>query len=64
MELKPTEFEHLIRQLFEAIGLDGVNTQLSKDEGVDAIAMNIAEHIRQFGRHRLGGTARARAVRE
>ncbi|WP_329621172.1 restriction endonuclease [Streptomyces sp. NBC_01255] len=40
MDLTPTEFEHLIRQLFEAIGLDSVNTQPSKDEGVDAIAMN------------------------
>jgi restriction system protein len=40
MDLKPTEFEHLIRQLFEAIGLNSVNTQPSKDEGVDAVAMN------------------------
>ncbi|MFF1839312.1 restriction endonuclease [Streptomyces sp. NPDC058231] len=40
MELTPTEFEHLIRQLFEAIGLDSVNTQPSSDEGVDAVAMN------------------------
>jgi restriction system protein len=40
IDLTPTEFEHLIRQLFEAIGLDSVNTQPSKDEGVDAIAMN------------------------
>ncbi|MEU8137036.1 restriction endonuclease [Streptodolium elevatio] len=40
MDLTPTEFEHLVRQLFEAIGLDSVNTQPSKDEGVDAIAMN------------------------
>ncbi|MEE1941441.1 restriction endonuclease [Streptomyces sp. TRM 70361] len=40
MNLTPTEFEHLVRQLFEAIGLDSVNTQPSKDEGVDAIAMN------------------------
>ncbi|MFI0976769.1 restriction endonuclease [Streptomyces sp. NPDC021093] len=40
MDLTPTEFEHLIRQLFEAIGLDSVNTQPSKDEGVDAVAMN------------------------
>ncbi|WP_346017323.1 MULTISPECIES: restriction endonuclease [unclassified Streptomyces] len=40
MELTPTEFEHLIRQLFESIGLDSVNTQPSKDEGVDAVAMN------------------------
>ncbi|MGW5064249.1 restriction endonuclease [Streptomyces sp. NPDC004096] len=42
MDLTPTEFEHLIRQLFEAIGLDSVNTQPSSDEGVDAIAMNTA----------------------
>ncbi|MFH9735681.1 restriction endonuclease [Streptomyces sp. NPDC017260] len=40
MDLTPTEFEHLIRQLFEAIGLDSVNTQPSSDEGVDAVAMN------------------------
>ncbi|UUU30895.1 restriction endonuclease [Streptomyces sp. CA-210063] len=40
IDLTPTEFEHLIRQLFEAIGLDSVNTQPSKDEGVDAVAMN------------------------
>ncbi len=40
MDLSPTEFEHLVRQLFEAIGLESVNTQPSKDEGVDAIAMN------------------------
>ncbi|MFJ7205250.1 restriction endonuclease [Streptomyces sp. NPDC098789] len=40
MDLTPTEFEHLVRQLFEAIGLESVNTQPSKDEGVDAIAMN------------------------
>lgn len=40
MNLTPTEFEHLIRQLFEAIGLDSVNTQPSSDEGVDAVAMN------------------------
>ncbi|WP_230423651.1 restriction endonuclease [Streptomyces radicis] len=40
MDLTPVEFEHLIRQLFEAIGLDSVNTQPSSDEGVDAVAMN------------------------
>lgn len=40
MDLTPTEFEHLVRQLFEAIGLDSVNTQPSQDEGVDAVAMN------------------------
>ncbi|MGW3569948.1 restriction endonuclease [Streptomyces sp. NPDC000941] len=37
-QLTPTEFEHLIRQLFEAIGMEAWNTQPSKDEGVDAIA--------------------------
>ncbi|MFB6520821.1 restriction endonuclease [Streptomyces sp. NPDC056401] len=40
MDLSPTEFEHLVRQLFEAIGLDSVNTRPSQDEGVDAVAMN------------------------
>lgn len=40
MDLTPTEFEHLVRQLFEAIGLDSVNTQPSQDEGIDAVAMN------------------------
>lgn len=40
MDLWATEFEHLVRQLFEAIGLDSVNTRPSQDEGVDAVAMN------------------------
>lgn len=40
IDLTPTEFEHLVRQLFEAIGLESVNTQPSQDEGVDAVAMN------------------------
>ncbi|MFD8087051.1 restriction endonuclease [Kitasatospora sp. NPDC059722] len=39
-QLTPTEFEHLVRQLFEAIGLEAWNTQASKDEGVDAVAIS------------------------
>ena len=39
-KLTPTEFEHLIRQLFEAIGMEAWNTQASKDEGVDAVAVS------------------------
>ncbi|MFF0432368.1 restriction endonuclease [Streptomyces sp. NPDC004327] len=40
VKLTPTEFEHLIRQLFEAIGMEAWNTQPSKDEGVDAVAVS------------------------
>ncbi|MEU6709764.1 restriction endonuclease [Streptomyces wuyuanensis] len=40
VKLTPTEFEHLIRQLFEAIGMEAWNTQASKDEGVDAVAIS------------------------
>ncbi|MGQ4479623.1 restriction endonuclease [Streptomyces sp. SAS_276] len=40
VQLSPTEFEHLIRQLFEAIGMEAWNTQASKDEGVDAVAIS------------------------
>lgn len=40
LTLKPVEFEHLIRQLFEAIGLKSWVTQASRDEGVDAVAYN------------------------
>ena len=40
VKLTPSEFEHLIRQLFEAIGMEAWNTQASKDEGVDAVAVS------------------------
>lgn len=40
LELTPAEFEHLIRQLFEAMGLKSWVTQASKDEGVDVVAVN------------------------
>lgn len=42
LALTPVEFEYLIRRLFEAVGMKSWvrNTQASKDEGVDAIAVN------------------------
>ena len=40
LSLKPVEFEHLIRQLFEAMGMKSWVTQGSKDDGVDGVAVN------------------------
>jgi restriction system protein len=41
MTLTPTEFEHLVRQLFEATpGMQGWTTRPSKDDGVDAVIFN------------------------
>lgn len=40
LELTPLEFEHLIRQLFEAMGMKSWVTQPSGDEGADVIAVN------------------------
>jgi restriction system protein len=40
LEMTPTEFEHLVRQLFEAMGMKSWTTQASKDDGVDAVAVN------------------------
>lgn len=40
LALSPTEFEHLVRQLFEAMGLKAWVTQASRDDGVDAFAFN------------------------
>lgn len=40
LQLKPVEFEHLIRQLFQSIGMKSWVTQASKDEGVDGVAVN------------------------
>ena len=40
LSLTPSEFEHLIRQLFEVIGLKSWVTQASMDEGVDVVAVN------------------------
>jgi restriction system protein len=40
LALKPVEFEHLIRELFEAMGMKSWVTQATKDEGVDGVAVN------------------------
>jgi restriction system protein len=40
VELKPGEFEHLVRQLFEAMGMKSWVTQASRDDGLDAVAVN------------------------
>jgi restriction system protein len=40
LDMTPTEFEHLVRQLFEAMGMKSWTTQASKDDGVDAVAVN------------------------
>jgi restriction system protein len=40
LTLKPVEFEHLIRQLFEAMGMKSWVTQGSRDDGVDGVAVN------------------------
>jgi len=41
------KFENLIRQLFEAMGLEVRVTQSSRDEGIDAVAYNKADIVRQ-----------------
>jgi restriction system protein len=40
LDMKPLEFEHLVRQLFEAMGMQAWNTQASRDDGIDAVATN------------------------
>lgn len=40
MHLSPDEFEHLVRQVFEATGLQGWTTEHSRDDGVDAVMVN------------------------
>lgn len=40
LSLKPVEFEHLIRELFETMGMKSWVTQVSRDEGVDGVAVN------------------------
>jgi restriction system protein len=40
LDMTPTEFEHLTRQLFEAMGMKAWTTVASKDDGVDAVAVN------------------------
>jgi restriction system protein len=40
LDMTPTEFEHLTKQLFEAMGMKSWVTVASKDDGVDAVAIN------------------------
>jgi restriction system protein len=40
MQMGPTEFEHLVRQIFEAMGMEGWTTKHSNDDGVDAVVVN------------------------
>lgn len=40
VEMRPLEFEILVKQLFEAMGMKSWVTQASRDDGVDAVAMN------------------------
>lgn len=40
MQMSPTEFEHLVRQIFEARGVESWTTQQSNDDGVDAVVVN------------------------
>jgi restriction system protein len=40
LQLTPVEFEHLVRQLFEKMGMKAWVTQASRDDGVDAVATN------------------------
>jgi restriction system protein len=37
MHMSPTNFEHLVRQIFEAQGAEGWTTEQSHDDGVDAV---------------------------
>jgi restriction system protein len=39
-KMTPTEFEHFVRQLFEARGLEGWTTKRTGDDGVDAVVIN------------------------
>lgn len=41
MQMSPTEFEHLVRQIFEAMGVESWTTQQSNDDGVDAVVVNL-----------------------
>ncbi|MFI9503411.1 restriction endonuclease [Nocardia sp. NPDC052566] len=40
LDMSPNEFERLVRELFEAMGMNSWQTQPSKDDGVDAVAVN------------------------
>jgi restriction system protein len=40
LTISPTEFEHLVRELFVAIGFKGWNTRETRDDGIDAVVFN------------------------
>ena len=40
IQMTPTEFEHFVRQLFEARGLEAWTTERTGDDGVDAVLTN------------------------
>ncbi len=40
LAMAPYEFEHLVRQIFEEMGMQAWNTEAIKDDGVDAVAVN------------------------
>ncbi len=40
LELDPFKFEHLVRQLFEKIGMKSWVTQASRDDGIDGVAVH------------------------
>jgi restriction system protein len=40
MQMNYGEFEHLVRQIFEAMGMQGWTTTASKDDGVDGVVVN------------------------
>ena len=40
MDMSYGEFEHLVRQIFEAMGMQGWTTTSSNDDGVDAVVFN------------------------
>ena len=40
LAMGPYEFEHLVRQIFEEMGMQAWNTEAIKDDGVNAVAVN------------------------
>jgi restriction system protein len=42
LAMTPYEFEHLVRQIYEAMGLEAWTTEAIKDDGVDAVAVSKA----------------------
>ncbi len=40
LTMAPYEFEHLVRQIFEEMGMQAWNTEAVKDDGVDAVAVS------------------------